>query len=247
LSKDLDAVHDGSVRGLILNSPSNPTGAVYTLDELRDIATWANERGIWVISDEIYGRICYNAVRAPSMLQLEDSLLDRVVVVDGASKAFAMTGWRLGFSYSTPQLASAFANLQSHITSNVSTPAQHAAMAAFRIEPRVDHAVQAMVGVFRHRRERVLTLLEKYVPGAAVVPPDGEFYLFFRVDGFYGGDVKDSVGFCTALIERAGVALVPGVAFGDDRYVRLSFAAAEDELAEGIRRMGEAVSLVATG
>jgi len=242
---DLDRHHDDRVRGLILNSPSNPTGAIYTLEELDSLARWASERDVWIVADEIYGRICYTEPRAPSILQLDDALLERAVLVDGASKAFAMTGWRFGFSYSEPALAARFAALQSHITSNTSTPAQYAALAAFKSEPRVEHAVKAMVAVFNHRRERVLSLVRKYLPDASVVPPEGAFYLFFRVDGYYGGDITDSVAFCKRLLEQTGVALVPGAAFGDDRYVRLSFAAAEDELVEGIRRIGEALAVTA--
>jgi aspartate aminotransferase len=242
---DLAAHHTPKTRGLILNSPNNPTGAVYSRAEVEAIVRWAAERDVWVISDEIYGRICYDEPRATSVLDLEDDLRRRVVMVDGVSKTFAMTGWRVGFSCSAPDLASKMSALQSHISSNVSTPAQFAAMAAFRPEPRVEHAVRAMVGVFRHRRERVATLFRKHVPEARFVLPGGAFYLFFRVDAYYNTDVPDSVAFCRWLLEQTGVALVPGQAFGDDRFVRLSFAAPEDELAEGIRRMGDALSVSA--
>jgi aspartate aminotransferase len=239
---ELDYAYDARVRGLILNSPNNPTGAVLSLEELDAIARWAHERGIWILSDEIYGRVCYTAPRAASVLDLDEELLDATVVVDGASKAFAMTGWRIGYSWSSPTLAAHMTALQSHVTSNASTPAQHAALAAYRPEPRVEHAVRAMVGVFRHRRERVTTLLRKHLPDAAFITPDGAFYVFVRVDGYYADGVADSVAFCRRLLESTGVALVPGIAFGDDRYVRVSFAAAEDELAEGIRRMGEVLA-----
>jgi aspartate aminotransferase len=241
---DLDAHFDDHVRGLILNSPSNPTGAVYSLEELAGLVRWAVERGLWVISDEIYGRICFNVSRAASVLDLDPALLERVVLVDGASKAFAMTGWRMGFSYCDPELATEMTALQSHITSNISTPTQYAALAAYRADPRVDHAVRAMVGVFRHRRERVLAMFAQHLPDAQIVPPDGAFYIFFRVDGYYRDDLSGSVAFCKWLLDRTGVALVPGVAFGDDRFARLSFVTSEDELVEGVRRMGEALSMV---
>jgi aspartate aminotransferase len=240
---DLEARHTPRVRGLVLNSPNNPTGAVYTLDEIDAIARWAAERDIWIISDEIYGRIAFDSQRAPSILDLDAALLDRVVLVDGVSKAFAMTGWRVGFSWSDVALASRMSALQSHISSNVSTPAQYAAMAAYRPEPRVEHAVRAMVGVFRHRRERVASLFAKHLPEARFVTPAGAFYLFFRVDAYYREGRADSIAFCRWLLETTGVALVPGIAFGDDRFVRLSFAAPEDEIAEAIRRMGEVLSV----
>ena len=239
----LEESYDARVRGLILNSPSNPTGAVYTHEQLEAILRWAAERDLWVISDEIYNRICYTMPRAPSVLELDPALLDRVVLINGASKAFAMTGWRVGYSYCAPALANHLAALQSHVTSNVSTPAQYAALAAFQDEPRVEHAVRAMVGVFRHRRERVLAEIAQHLPDSEVVPPDGAFYVFFRVDPYFREEVPDSVAFCTWLLERTGVALVPGVAFGDDRYVRLSFVTSEDELIEGVRRAGDAVSV----
>jgi aspartate aminotransferase len=241
--EDLERHANADTKGLILNSPSNPTGAVYTRDELEAIVRWAAERNLWLISDEIYARICFSSPRATGALDLDPSLLERVVVVDGASKALAMTGWRLGYSWSAPRLATSMAALQSHITTHAASPSQYAAIAAFRDEPRVEHAIKAMVGVFRHRRERLLALFGELIPGARFIVPDGAFYLFFRADSFYTEAYPDSVSFCRWLLGRTGVALVPGAAFGDDRFVRLSFAAPEDELVEGVRRMGEAVAM----
>jgi len=235
--------YDERVRGLILNSPSNPTGAVYSLEELDAIVRWADARGISVISDEIYDRIYYEGQRAPGILDLDPALFERAVLVNGASKAFAMTGWRLGFSYSGTALARKMADLQSHITSNIATPTQYAAMAIYRSEPRVEHAVRAMVGVFRHRRERLVSLFRKHLPQLRFEPPAGAFYLFFRVDALYRDDITDSISFCRWLLETTGVALVPGAAFGDDRFVRLSYAAPEDDLIEAVRRMGEALAV----
>jgi len=200
---------------------------------------WAAQHGIWVISDEIYGRLCYVAERAASVLDLEDELLDRVIVIDGASKAYAMTGWRIGFSYSAPALATRFASLQSHITSGASSPAQAAAVAVFQNDSRVDEAVRAMVRVFHRRRDRAAAALAELLPAAQFSLPDGAFYIFFRVDAYFQDARADSIAFCNYLIEHAGVALVPGAAFGDDRYVRLSFAAPEAEILEAIRRTGE--------
>jgi aspartate/methionine/tyrosine aminotransferase len=115
-------------------------------------------------------------------------------------------------------------------------------MAIYRAEPRVEHAVRAMVGVFRHRRERLVTLFQKHLPQVRFEQPAGAFYLFFRVDNFYRDHITDSTAFCSWLLEATGVALVPGAAFGDDRFVRLSYAAPEDELIEAVRRMGEALA-----
>ena len=226
-------------RGLILNSPSNPTGAVYEQAELDAILLWAAERGIWVISDEIYGRLCYSADRAPSVLDADPSLLDRVVVVDGVSKSFAMTGWRIGFSYSSPELAAQLTSLQSHVTSGASSPAQAAALAAYQNEPRVQEALRAMVRVFRRRRDHAAAAIRELLPRVTFDEPEGAFYLFLRVDQYYDAGRSGSIAFCNHLLENTGVALVPGAAFGDDRFVRLSFAAPEAEILEAIRRAGE--------
>ncbi|HEX6559023.1 MAG TPA: pyridoxal phosphate-dependent aminotransferase [Longimicrobiales bacterium] len=238
----LDAAYDDSVRGLILNSPSNPAGTVYSREELADILRWAAEHGVWVISDEIYSRICYTADRAASVLEVGDSLLDRVVMVDGASKAFAMTGWRLGYSYSAPALAKELSALQSHVSSNASSPAQYAALAGYKDEARAHEAVKAMVRVFHQRRDKVLAQIETELPDAEPAHPDGAFYIFLRVDSYYNGNVRGSGAFCSWLLEEIGVALVPGAAFGDDRFVRISLAAPNAALAEAVRRMAARLS-----
>ena len=235
----LDAAVTDSTRGLIINSPCNPSGAVYEQAELDAILLWAAERGIWVLSDEIYGRMCYAAERAPSVLDADASLLERVVLVDGVSKSFAMTGWRIGFSYSSPALATQFTSLQSHITSGPSSPSQAAALAAYRDEPRVHEALRAMVRVFRRRRDRAASALREMLPSADFPVPEGAFYIFLRVDDYFHAGRSGSIEFCNYLLEHTGVALVPGAAFGDDRYVRMSFAAPEGEILEGIRRTGE--------
>ncbi|HSJ07545.1 MAG TPA: pyridoxal phosphate-dependent aminotransferase [Longimicrobiales bacterium] len=232
-----DAVTDVT-RGIILNSPNNPTGAVYDREELEAILVWAAERGLWVISDEIYNRLCYSGERAAGVLDMDPALLERVVVVDGVSKTFAMTGWRVGYSYSSPSLAERFTSLQSHMTSGASSPAQAAALAAYRDEARVQEAVLAMVRVFRRRRDRTAEALREALPEADFHLPDGAFFIFLRTDAYYGEDCADSIAFCNDLLQRSGVALVPGAAFGDDRYVRLSFASPEAEILEGVRRMG---------
>jgi aspartate aminotransferase len=235
----LEATVTPSTRGLILNSPNNPTGTVYSRAELVAILEWAAARGIWVISDEIYGRLCFTADRAPGVLDCDPALLERVVLIDGVSKSFAMTGWRIGFSFCAPALAAQFTSLQSHITSGASSPAQAAAVAAYQDEARTQEAVLAMVRVFRRRRRHAVAALRSALPATRFTVPDGAFYIFFRVDAYYDEQRSGSVAFCRDLLDRARVALVPGAAFGDDRYVRLSFAAPEAEVLEAIRRTGE--------
>lgn len=238
---DLRKNHNASVRGLILNSPSNPAGTVYTRAELEAIASWAHDHGVWLISDEIYGRICFSAERAPSFLDLDDALLERVVVVDGASKAFAMTGWRLGYSYSRKDVAREISSLQSQITSNAASASQYAALAGYQDDSRAKGSIKAMVTIFQQRRDKMLARLATDLPKAVPVAPDGAFYIFMRVDAYYDDKLKDSGAFCSWLLDQTGVALIPGSAFGDDRFVRISLAAPNAALAEAVKRMGEAL------
>jgi len=230
--RDLDRVVPGA-RGLILCSPCNPTGAVYTHAEIKAIAQWARERKVWVIADEIYRRIHYGTGPAPSFLDLPDDLLERVVVVYGVSKAYAMTGWRIGTALAPGPVARAMAALQSHTTTGANHPAQLAAAAALGDE-RVEQDVARMVAEFRKRRDLVVARFRQELPGVEFVDPLGAFYFFFRVDSFGG---LSGTEFCTRLITTTGVALVPGAAFGDDRYVRLSYAAATDDLLRALDRI----------
>lgn len=220
-------------KGLILCSPSNPTGAVYTHAELKAIAEWARQRKVWIIADEIYRRIHYGTGPAPSMLDLPDELLEYVVLIYGVSKAYAMTGWRVGLALAPGPVAKAMAALQSHTTSGANHPAQYAAAAALSDE-RVEQDVARMVTEFRKRRDLVVARFRKDLPGVEFVEPLGAFYFFFRVDSF--GRVNGTE-FCTRLVGETGVALVPGAAFGDDRWVRLSYAAATADIARALDRI----------
>lgn len=222
-------------KGLILCSPCNPTGSVYTHAELKAIARWARERGIWVIGDEIYRRIHYGTGPAPSFLDLPDDLLERVVIITGVSKTYAMTGWRIGFALAPTAVAKAMAALQSHTTTGANHMAQWAAAAALTDE-RVEPEVQRMTAEFRRRRDVVVDRFRRDMPGVEFVEPHGAFYFFFRVDSFGG---ITGTTFCTRLVTEKGVALVPGAAFGDDRWVRLSYAAAAADIAKALDRIVE--------
>jgi len=241
--EDLERHHDESVKGLILNSPCNPTGAVYTLAELRSIAEWSRRKGLWIIADEIYRRIHYGAGAAPSFLDLPDELLERVVVMDGASKAYAMTGWRIGFALAPRELAKMMSAFQSHITSGANTPAMWAAAEAFG-DDAVQAEVEAMTAAFRRRRDGLVARFRAELPGTEFVEPLGAFYLFFRVDGTFGPRVTSATEFCRRLIAEEAVALVPGAAFGDDRWVRLSYAASDEALKEGMDRLVRFVGML---
>ncbi len=235
-AKDLDHHSNKSTRGLILCSPCNPTGAVYTLAELRSIAEWAKANDVWIISDEIYRRINYGNGPAPSLLDLPDDLLERVVIIYGASKAYAMTGWRIGAALAPPHLSKAMAALQSHTTTGANHPAQWAAAAAFTDE-RVDAEVDRMVAAFRRRRDYLVERFRREAPGVEFVEPHGAFYFFFRVDGIREKDPVTGTSFCEQLMKKEGVALVPGGAFGDDRWVRLSYAVSDAELEKALDRI----------
>jgi aspartate aminotransferase len=236
----LEAAWSPRVRGIIINSPSNPTGAVYTKDELAAIAQWAARRDVWIISDEIYMRICFTGPRATSLLDVVDNL-DHAVIVDGASKAYAMTGWRLGYSYTSKKLADQFATLQSQITSGASSPSQYAAAAAYKDFARAEGAIKAMGSVFRMRRDKMLEHFREQAPDVYCFPPDGAFYLFIRLDNYYSNAMPDSSSFCRWLLETTDVALVPGSAFGADQYARISIAAPNAALEEAVRRIASAL------
>jgi aspartate aminotransferase len=231
---DLEHHRSSATRGLILCSPSNPTGAVYTAAELRAIAAWCQANGIWLIADEIYRRIHYGTGPAPSVLDLGDEALERSVVIYGASKAYAMTGWRIGAAYGPAPLMQAMAALQSHTTTGANHPAMWAAATAFR-DPAVDAEVERMVAAFRRRRDYLAARFQDQLPGVEFVEPHGAFYLFFRVDGLARG--MHGQQFCEQLMQREGVATVPGGAFGDDRWVRLSYSVSDQELEHAIDRV----------
>jgi aspartate aminotransferase len=235
-ARDLDRASSKRTRGLIICSPCNPTGSVYTATELKAIAEWARKHDIWVIADEIYRVINYGTGPAASFLDLPDEYLERTVVIYGASKAYAMTGWRIGAALAPPHLAKAMAALQSHTTTGANHPAQWAAATAFA-DDRVDAEVQKMTAAFRRRRDYLVERFRAEAPGVEFVEPHGAFYFFFRVDGIRDKDPVTGSLFCEQLMKQEGVALVPGAAFGDDRWVRLSYAVSDKELESALDRI----------
>ena len=240
LSRDnLEISRTRRTKGLIICSPSNPTGTVYSLEELRTVTRWAKEHGICLISDEIYRQICFldESLIAPGVLDLVPDDVGHFVVVDGVSKTFAMTGWRIGYMMTDSGLASKVGALQSQTTSNAATPSQVAALAALTESEKAETAVAEMVDAFRRRRNLVVQLVQEKLPHFSFVRPEGAFYLFLRVDAEYGKEVSNSGDWCSRVLEERGVALVPGAAFGDDRFVRLSFATSDDLLEEAIERL----------
>ncbi len=234
---DLERVATERTRGLIYSSPGNPTGGVYSLDELQALAEWARDHQVWLLADEIYRNINFGEGQAPGLLELPLGSLGPHVLIDGASKSYAMTGWRIGFSLTDPELAKALTALQSHTTSNAATPSQVAALAAYTDEGRTAEDVSRMRAAFQRRRDLVTRLFDERLPAFPYLRPDGAFYLFFRVDGAFQEGRASAAEFCSWVLEEAGVALVPGEAFGAPRYVRLSYATSDHLLEQAVDRM----------
>jgi len=233
-AESLAAAATPATKGVMLNSPCNPTGAVYDRAELESILALADERGWWVISDEIYRRIAYGGV-ATSILEVAGAR-DRVILVDGVAKAYAMTGWRIGWAIAPRAVAHAMGALQSHTTSNAAAVSQHAALAALSDRAAADESIAHMVGEFERRRDAALAMLAGE-PGLGVIPPDGAFYLFLDVSATRG-DSRTGAGsaFAQHLLERHDVAVVPGAAFYTPDWVRLSYAAPLDQVVTGVQR-----------
>ncbi|HIE04523.1 MAG TPA: aminotransferase class I/II-fold pyridoxal phosphate-dependent enzyme, partial [Candidatus Latescibacteria bacterium] len=225
-------------RAVILNSPCNPSGVVYTEEELRTLGEVVVGAGVWVISDEIYEKLVYDGQRHLSIASVVPELKERTIVVNGVSKAYAMTGWRIGYAAGPEEVISAMGKVQSQETSNPNSIAQAAALAALR---GPQDCVEEMVGAFDERRRYVVGRL-KAMPGVSCPVPKGAFYVFPDVSELG----KDSVKLCNWILGELEVACVPGAGFGMDGRIRISYAAgmealmeAMDRLEEGFRKLGE--------
>ncbi len=237
--EQLEAALSDDVRAIILNSPCNPSGAVYTRAELLALADVLADTDVVIVSDEIYEDLVYDGDYAPPLASLREDLRQRTVTVSGVSKSFAMTGWRIGWSAAPRPITEAIERLQSQQTSNPCSISQYAALAAVTGEQA---CVAEMRAEFARRRALVGEKLAA-IPGVRATQPDGAFYFFIAIDeylgrSFGGQPVRNSVEFCTACLEQAHVALVPGIAFGVEGYVRLSFAASVQELEAGLDALG---------
>jgi len=224
--------------GVILNSPANPTGALYTEAELGALLDVADRHGAWVVADEIYREIRYVPGDFPSVARAR---YGRAVVVDGFSKAYAMTGWRVGWAAAPETLVRAMTRLQGHVNTNTALPCQYAALAAITDEPARRAAVTAMVAAFARRRALVLDGLSG-VSGLEPLAPDGAFYVWIDVGAWCEALGSGSAALALDLLEREGVALVPGAAFGREGHLRLSFAARDEVLAAAIDRLRAAAT-----
>ena len=239
----LETAVTDKTRLLILNTPSNPTGAVYTEAEFTALMDWAIQRGIFVLSDEIYDQLVFAPAKMTSAIGWFARYPEQVAVLNGMSKSYAMTGWRVGFLAAHPQLIKKISAMQGHSTSNICSIAQKAALAALTGPTEcIDH----MRDAFARRRDLGMKIVETW-PWAVCPKPDGAFYLFVDVHKCYGGAVKNSTELCTWLLDRAHVALVPGAAFGDDNCIRFSYAVADDVLVQALEATGAEMARLAQG
>lgn len=236
--EDLDRARSDRTVALVFVSPSNPTGAVYTAEEARRIGEWARDNEVWVIADEIYQRLVYDGSDVAPSIAAVTSRLENFVLINGVAKSYAMTGWRVGWMVGPSDIMEAAARHQSHATSNVANVCQHAALAALRGDQAT---VEEMRQAFDRRRELMHSMVVE-IPGVSCVEPMGAFYVFPDVSAALTEEVPTSAKLGEALIEEAGVAVVPGESFGAPGFVRLSYALGELDIERGVTRMGELIA-----
>jgi aspartate aminotransferase len=236
--EQLEKAKTSRTKVLLICSPSNPTGAVYSKEEIAAIGQWAHQNDLWVVTDEIYQNLVYDGVKAYSITEVVPELIDKTIMVNGVAKSYAMTGWRLGWMAGPADAMKAAANLQSHLTSNVNNIAQKAALAALT-GPQDE--VQKMLQAFDRRRKLAVSELGKIENWLAPMP-QGAFYVYSDVRGLLGKtwagkQINTSLELCDFILEQVEVALVPGEAFGPSGYVRMSYALGDEPILEGIKRL----------
>jgi aspartate/methionine/tyrosine aminotransferase len=241
--EQLEAARTGNTKALLFCSPSNPTGSVYTPEQVKAIGEWALKNKIWIIADEIYEHLLYDGATAPSMPVVIPELADTTIIVNGVAKTYAMTGWRVGWMIGPKDVIKAAANLQSHLTSNVSNVSQRAAIAA--LAGNLD-AVHEMGVAFNRRRKLIVDLLNE-VPGFDCPTPQGAFYVYPSVKGALGKTIRGKVAntsaeLATIILDEVEVAAVPGEAFGPSGYLRFSYATSDEDIVEGIGRIKKLLS-----
>ena len=238
--EQLEAARTPRTKVLLMCSPSNPTGSVYTPEELTAIGQWALEHGIWVISDEIYEHLLYEDAQSAHIVKLVPELADQAVILNGVAKTYAMTGWRVGWMIGPSDVIKAALSFQSHLTSNVNNVAQEAARAA--VSGSLD-AVDEMRVAFDRRRRTIVDMLRQ-IDGFDVPTPKGAFYVYPSVERLLGREIRGRVAntsgeLADLILDEVEVAAVPGEAFGPSGFLRFSYALADDDLVEGITRVQE--------
>lgn len=239
-SADLEAAKTDKTKAIIINSPSNPTGSVYSKEELQDIADWAVKNNIIVISDELYEKLIYDGYEHISIASLNEDIKNLTIVVNGMAKAYAMTGWRIGYAAGDEKIIKIMSNLQSHTTSNPNSIAQYASIEGLSGS---QDGIMKMKAEFDKRRKVMVDLINS-IKGVSCATPKGAFYVMLNISQLLGAEVEgvkinSSVDFADLLLEKCKVAVVPGLAFGDDNYVRLSYATSVENINEGLNRVKE--------
>jgi aspartate aminotransferase len=238
--EQLEAARTPATKALIFVSPSNPSGAVYSREQVEAIGQWAAEHDIWVLTDEIYEHLVYDGHEFHSMPVVVPEMADRCIIVNGVAKTYAMTGWRVGWIIAPPDMAKALTNLQSHQTSNVPNVSQWAALAAVSGDLT---AVEQMRDAFDRRRKNMHSMLDAMV-GVECLMPEGAFYAFPSLEGVIGRTIRghkisSTLQLADVVLDEVKVAFVPGEAFGSPGYARFSFALGDDDLGEGLGRIAD--------
>lgn len=236
--KELEENCTEKTKAILINSPNNPTGSVYTEEELRVIAEFAREKDLIIISDEIYEKLIYDGKKHISIASLSEDAFNRTIVINGVSKTYAMTGWRIGYSAAPIEINKLMTNIQSHTTSNANAIAQYAALAALEGN---DDEIKAMVKEFARRKNYMIESINN-IDLLETLHPNGAFYVMVDVSKLFGKKcdgkvIKGSIDFAKAILEKEKVAVIPGIAFGNDNYIRLSYATSMKNIEEGIRRI----------
>ncbi len=243
---DLERARTRRTKMLVLNYPANPTGACYTAEELEPLAQFCLRHGIWILADEIYCRLLFDGRRFSSVAALDSGIQERTILIDGVSKAYAMTGWRIGYAAGPSEVIAGMARIQSHSTSNAASISQWASLEAIGGE---QGEVETRTAEFQSRRDEIVDRL-RALPGVRCVVPAGSFYVFPNMSGCFGklGDgttIDSGQALAAYLLARAKVAVVPGEAFGSRHHVRISFATSLDLIRKGMDRIADAISSLA--
>lgn len=234
---DLNQVLTNKTKAIILNSPSNPTGSIYTKEELTEIANWAIENNVFVISDEIYEKLVYDGEHI-SIASLNENIKNLTIVINGMSKAYAMTGWRIGYAAAREDIVKVMSNIQSHTTSNPCSISQYASIIGLLGE---QSNVEEMKKHFEKRRNYMVETINS-ISGLSCRKPKGAFYIMVNITQLKGRNIKGtkiegSLDFAKLLLDEAQVAVIPGIGFGDDDYIRLSYATSMDNIEKGLARI----------
>ncbi len=234
----LEKAITAKTRAIVINSPSNPTGMIYSEEELKSIADLAVSKGIYIVSDEIYEKLVYDGYKHVSIASFNDKIKDLTIIVNGVSKSYSMTGWRIGYTASNEKIASIMGNVQSHATSNPNSIAQKAAQAG--LEGPEDF-MKVMADEFIKRRDYMVDRINS-IDGLSCIKPNGAFYVMMNISKLIGKEfdgvkINGSDDFANVLLEKANVALVPGSGFGTDLHVRLSYATSMENIKEGLNRI----------